>query len=108
MLKEELFLKNLDFYGGGHAISDAADYQDQIVDAVKRSGKKGKLTITMSFTRNGLNAVVVDVEVVPKIPNLLEKTAMYSGEDNLLHESNPDQLTHENVVLMDTKRTINK
>ncbi len=110
MDRPNLFLDNLVAYGGAKTIDRAADYQSEIVEAVRRTGKKGSLTIKMDFVRKGQSEVIVDVNVVPKIPQAgFDRVVMFSDEKNRLFEENPQQMTtHAKVVSIDAPKTVNK
>ncbi len=104
------FLDNLSNYGAATVVDLAAEYQGNIVEAVRRTGKSGSLTIKLTYKRNGEHEVVVESSVVPKIPEpALAPVAMYPDENNQLNDENPNQIKiTDKVVAMDGAKQVNR
>ncbi len=96
------FLDNMTSYGLGKVVDEMADLQKDIIEAVRETGNMGQLNLVLKFKRSGERGVIVESQVVSKIPkHPIKPVEMFVDDDNLLHDHNPDQLTHENVQEVD-------
>lgn len=108
-MSDNQFIKNMKSYGLGSLLDEAAREQDKIVEAVRTTGKAGKLTMTLNFKRTGQHGVTVSPDIKSSIPRKpLQAVEMYATDDNKLHDDNPDQLTHDDVIRMEDKRPVNQ
>lgn len=110
MDKANRFMDNMTSYGLGKVVDEMANFQLQIVSAVKETGKVGELTLKLKFKRSGPHGIVVEPTVTPKIPrHSIKQVEMFVDEEDFLHEADPNQLTHDNVEVVDfKKRSINE
>lgn len=97
-------------YGLGRVVDTLAEFQEQIVAAVRDTGKAGELTLKLKFKRSGQNGMIVDPTITPKIPRQpIQAVEMYADDNNQLHEENPDQMTFDkDVIKPDFKKTVNQ
>ncbi len=98
-LSEQMFFDNLKSFGLGNLSSELADEQKKIVEAVMRTGKKGKLVLEIGYQRKGHNGMIVGAVVKPIIPrDALDKVSMFVpiGKSEL-YEEDPNQLNIDNV-----------
>lgn len=83
----------------GAAGADAFEALQALVAAVRETGKKGSLTITLNVrpaTKGIGGAFIVEDDVQVKAPKRERSQALYYGtEDNTLIRENPAQLTME-------------
>jgi hypothetical protein len=110
MDKANRFLDNMVSYGLGKVVDEMADLQLKIVEAVRETGKVGELTLKLKFKRSGPHGMMVDPSVTSKVPkHPIKQVEMFADEENILHDSDPNQLTHDNVEVVDFKnRNVNE
>jgi len=105
--KKQQFLDNMTRFGLGKVLEEMADYQNQVVEGVRETGKVGELTLKLKFKKYDKHGVIVEPVVTHKIPKLpIKPVEMWADDSNYLHDHNPDQLTHENVVTPDFKKPV--
>ena len=96
--------------GAGH--QKAGEALQRVVGAVRDTGKKGSVTITVNIEpmKQSEDALVTTVVVAEKIPTVAPKGAIfYADEDHNLQRTDPQQLEFEGLrevdepVLRDTE-----
>ena len=89
------FMLMLAQLGGGRTITDLAEKYPQLVEAVKRTGKKGALVLSLTIKPDGkgeVETVEVHDETKLKLPERDRKpTTFYVTEKNTLQRSDPNQ-----------------
>jgi hypothetical protein len=80
---------------GGRVIRDLAEKYPQVIEAVRKTGKKGELSLRLVIRPDGKGEVqTVDVldEIKTKLPERDKKaTTFFVSEENLLSRLDPNQ-----------------
>jgi len=80
---------------GGRVVTDLAEKYPQVVEAVKRTGRPGELTLKLKIAPDGkgdVQTVEVHGKVVPNIPTPVRRgTVFFVTEDNQLSRQDPNQ-----------------
>jgi len=99
----------MESYGLGSVVDQLDDLQPAIVEAVRDTGRMGRLTLTLTYKRVGLNTVAVGATVAPVIPRqALQAVEMFADDNNGLHEEDPAQFNFENIHSIDKKKTVHE
>ena len=108
-MDEQRFISNMRSYGLGETLSLLVEYQEQIRRAVNETGKQGTLVLKLTYKKKGMHAMRVSSTVTPTIPkDPIPDVDMYDHPEKGLFEENPDQLTHENVYVIDVGKAVNQ
>jgi len=100
-------LSNLESYGLGGFLQQLNDKQDRVLQAVRNTGKPGKIKIIIKYKAKGASGIKVSPKVEATIPAPIRDVEMFVNDDGLFEE-NPDQMNFENVHRIDDKKkTIN-
>jgi hypothetical protein len=108
-MDEQRFISNMRSYGLGATLEQMVEYQEQIRKAVNETGKQGTLTLKLTFKKKGAHTMRVSSTVTPSIPkDPIPDVDMYDHPEKGLFESNPDQLNHDNVQVVDFGQAVNQ
>jgi len=77
----------------GHLLEELADVQQEVVDAVMETGKKGQITITLNYNPEGQGQVTIATDLKKKIPALPRgKSLFFVTPDRNLSRQDPRQM----------------
>lgn len=86
------FIRALQEYNSGAAISEASEAIRLAVDAVKRLGKSALVSIDIKIEPTGKNALVLSAEISTKLPKEEPHRSVFFHDDsNNLYRNNPQQ-----------------
>lgn len=89
------FTRLLAEFRDGATISELSDGLQQVVAAVKDTGRPGKIIFTLKIQQSG-NAMVVTDDITVKAPKLdREKAVFFATDQNTLQRDNPRQRVFE-------------
>ena len=98
MTEIENFIKNLESYGIGVALSRMADAQKRVIAGVRETGKPGTVTLKLTYKAKGADVVIVGAEVNKKVPqDTIRPVEMFVDGKLDLYEENPEQMSFDNV-----------
>ena len=71
----------------------ATEKLNEVVKSVRDTGKKGKLTVTLTIEQNGDNGMKIDCRIKEDIPsNSLGDALMFDDIDGNLHRKDPQDM----------------
>lgn len=95
LVSQNPFMQVLAQMHGGLTVTEASDELAKLVAAVKKSGKKGSLKITLTVTPDGkgeVHSVETEAKVTVDAPKKnVRPTVFFVGEDNSLSREDPNQ-----------------
>ncbi len=109
IMPKNRFLENMESYGIGDVVSRMSNFQQEVIKAVEETGLAGKLTLVLTFKRNGSKGITVGAKVTPVIPqSSIRDVDMHRSENSQLYEEDPDQITYENVHKIPSEKKANQ
>ena len=95
MSKREEFLRVLGEMRGGLVALDIAQKQEELIHAIQTAGKKGSITITLTYQPVGASNKEIHVtskvtSKAPADPGLEERSIFYAAHGQL-HRNDPNQ-----------------
>lgn len=90
---DSAFLNTLQMMRGGQVITDLSEALREVTTAVKREGKPGMLTLTLTFSPAGYSGALDYVEdIKTKLPKPVRKSTLaFVTEDGALQRNDPNQ-----------------
>ena len=83
-------LREIEF---GHLLDELADAQQQVVDAVMETGKKGQITITLNYNPEGQGQITIASDLKKKVPQLPRgKSLFFVTPERNLTRQDPRQI----------------
>lgn len=100
-MESNAFVKTLTDLRKGQTVSELSDALTELVEACKRTGKKGEMTLKLKLTpsSDGETIIIQDDPTV-KLPRMDRKnTTFFTTEDNRLQRNNPKQQEFDPKVI---------
>lgn len=86
------FIRALQEYDSGNAITEASEAIRLAVDAVRRFDKAAVVSIDIKIEPTGKNALVLSAEITSKLPKETpHKSVFFHDDSNNLFRNNPQQ-----------------
>jgi hypothetical protein len=80
---------------GGQAIDDLTEEMESLVEAIRQSGRGGKLTLTITAkpaSKGSISTLMLDAAIAVKKPiKDTESTIFYATDENVLQRNDPRQ-----------------
>lgn len=76
------FLMAIGRHDGGSVVETIDDRLPEIIAAVRQTGKKGSVSVTMNISPNGENGLTVEFAVAAKAPNVQFGQSFYYTDQN--------------------------
>lgn len=95
MSKSQEFIRVLNELRGGLVALDIAQKQEEVINAIQNAGKKGSITITLTYEPVGASnkEIHLSAKVTSKKPADpgLEERSIFYAQHGQLHRHDPDQ-----------------
>ena len=86
----------------GHLMEELAEKQKEVIDAAIATGKKGAITLSITYTPEGQDQITVAADLKHKTPEHPRgKTIFFVAPDSSLSRSDPRQIDIESLRTVD-------
>jgi len=86
----------------GHLMDELAEKQKEVIEAAIDTGKKGSISLTITYTPEGQDQITVAADLKHKTPEHPRgKTIFFVAEDSSLSRSDPRQTDISNLLTVD-------